>query len=138
MDKYIGERKIKGISGENEITVEYEDGKKEVFSKLMYDKIVSDQSCDATTLREKRIQPVVAAVLKILCEWGIKLNELPYMSAVLNESLKQNENEALKQLWLAWAPTINTVDDIDLVSIDRVLRSKKAQEIQSPYAPDNK
>ena len=128
MDKFIGLKKIKQVSGEIEIMVEYEDGSKEIFSKLMYDKIVSDISCDATTLREKRILPIVQAVLGVLRDWGIKLNELPYMSAVLNQSLKQNEDEALKELWLTWIPTLNTIEDIDLVAIDSVLKSKGKRE----------
>jgi len=127
MIKYIGEKKIKKIKDIDEkvYEVEYEDGLKEVLSKLMYNSIVSEEVCDATKLREKRIFPVVQAILGVLRDWGIKLSELQYMSAVLNQSLQVNEKEALKELWLNWIPSLNTVDDVDLIAIDRVLKSIK-------------
>jgi len=127
MIKYIGEKKIKEIKDIDEkvYEVEYEDGLKEVLSKLMYNSIVSEEVCDATKLREKRIFPVVQAILGVLRDWGIKLSELQYMSAVLNQSLQVNEKEALKELWLNWIPSLNTVDDVDLIAIDRVLKSIK-------------
>src|SRR3990167_761308 len=109
---YIGTRKIKSVAGDSHVIVEYEDGLFDHFSKLMYDKIVSNEPCDATALREKRIYPVVEEVLRVLRDWGMKLNELPYMSAILNESLKQNENAALKELWLKWIPTLSSIDDV--------------------------
>ena len=139
--EYIGERQIrevktleeKTVGGAEIVEVTYDGGTKEVFSKLMYDTIVSEQSCDLTTLRDKRIQSVVATILAILREWGIKTSELGYMSVLLNQSLQNNEKEALKELWSAWLPTIQDVDDVDMITVDRVLRSKK---ILSPYDPN--
>ena len=126
---FIGAKTIEN-SQENDslgtkiVEVTYTDGSKETFSKLMYDAIVSEESCDASTLREKRIYPVVANVLSILKEWGIKLSELQYLSTVLNTSLSENEKEAIKELWRPWIPNIADVDDVDLVAVDRVLKNK--------------
>ena len=131
MSTFIGNKKIQTVSESgNETVVLYEDGSQEILSALMYKEIVSEIACDATALREKRITPIVSDVLKVLRNWGIKLNELPYMSAVLNESLKQNELEALKELWIKWIPTLRSLDDIDLVSIDRVLKAKGVKELE--------
>mgnify|MGYP001560731065 CR=1 FL=1 len=130
---YIGEKKIKNtetlkdktLSGILLIEVEFEDKTKETFSKLLYDKIVSEKSCDATELREKRIKPIVEVILVLLRDWGIKLNELPYMSMVLNQSLMFNEKEALKKLWQKkYIPNLNSLEDVNLIAIDRVLKNE--------------
>lgn len=135
---YIGTKKIKEtkevkLDELDLVEISFEDGTKETLSKLMYDATVSETQCDATKLREKRITPVVEGLLKVLRDWGIKTNELSYMSAVLNTSLMENEKAALKELWLPWAPTINTMDDVDLITIDRVLKAKTEKSIPSPY-----
>lgn len=130
---FIGEKTIKETKNTGEktaggidiIEVEFEDGTKEIFSNLLHEKIISEESCDATKLRDKRIYPVVEAILALLRDWGIKLSELPYLSAVLNQSLQENEKEALKTLWKEWIPTINSIDDVDLITVDRILKTKK-------------
>lgn len=129
-DKVIKEKidtEEKTPGGIKIVLVEFEDGTKEMFSELMYDKIVSEEICDATTLRDKRIFPVIESLLFTLREWGVKLNELTYMSVVLNQSLSFNEKEALKELWIKWIPTLNSIDEIDLIAIDRVLKSKRVK-----------
>ena len=73
------------------IQVDYENGSSEVLSKLMYDTVVSEESCDPSAFREKRIFPVVQEVLKIMRNWGLKLNELHFFSAVLTNSLHENQ-----------------------------------------------
>lgn len=134
---FIGLKKIKdSVIKKNVVTVEYEDGSKEVLSKMMYDNVVSKESYDLTTLRDKRINPVVKEVLIIMRNYGIKINELPYFSAVLNESLNKSEQEALKELWRPWIPTIQEIDDVDLIAIDRVLKTKKEELIPTPYLKD--
>src|SRR3990167_2555009 len=134
---YIGQKQIKQAKDtDNLITVYYENGTEEVISKLMYDATVSEESCDLTKLREKRVVPVVEAVLRIMRDWGIKLSEIPYFSTLLTTSLNHNEDEALKELYLKWLPTLTSLDDIDMVTIDRILKSKKPKEILSPYGKD--
>lgn len=107
--------------------VEYKDGTKEIFSKLMYEAIISEESCDLSALRDRRMRAVAASVLMILREWGIKTSELSYFSTLLNTSLIENEKEAMKKLWRSWIPTIQDVDDVDLIAIDRVLRKKDGE-----------
>mgnify|MGYP001613676701 CR=1 FL=1 len=119
--KPIGEKTAGGIEI---IAVEFKGGSQETFSQLMFNKVISEEPCDDSVLRDKRLYPVVEIVLGILRDWGIKLNELAYFSAVLNNSLQFNEKEALKELWLKWIPTLKTIDDVDLIAVDRVLKSR--------------
>lgn len=107
------------------VQVRYEDGTVEWFSAPMFEKVVSEKPCDASALRDKRIAPIVQAIISILRDWGIKLGELPYMSALLNQSLDFNSKEALIELWSKWMPRPLSPDDVDLVTIDRVLKSKQ-------------
>lgn len=133
MSKFIGDQKIKETKETTEKTpggtaiveVVYENGRIERFSQLMYDLVVSEKSCDASTLREKRVQPVVGSVLAILREYGVRVGDTPYLSALLNQSLNSNVEEATKELWSRVMPKPQTLDDVDLVTVDRVLTSKK-------------
>lgn len=127
---FIGTKQIKSYKQFtlNEIAlieITYNDNTKEILSKLMFDKVKSDKSYDDTTLRDKRIFPVVEELLKVLHNWGVKLNELALISALLNTSLEENKREALNELWSKWTIKPQSPDDIDLVTIDRVLRNRK-------------
>lgn len=138
MNKFIGQKKIKDTKIEsNLVRVEYEDGLKEVFSKLMYDAIVSEEACDLTKLRDKRVQPIVKAVLGVLKDWGIKLGEIQYMSTLLNQSLQFSEDEATRELWSKYLPNIKSMDDVDMLSLDKVLRTKKPEEPKPILSPFN-
>lgn len=125
---YIGNRKIKDIRDDrlndmDLVIVTYDDDKKETFSKLMYDKLISENPCDLTTLRDLRTDPVVKEMLTVLRNWGVKLNELGYVSMRLNASLQENEKAALKKLWEPIIPTIAEVDDVTMIAVDQVLRN---------------
>jgi len=141
MNKFIGQKQIKETktleektpSGGEIVEVLYEDESKETFSKMMFDEIKSETSCDLTELRDKRVRPIVASVLLIFREWGMKISETAYFSALLNNSLDMNKDEAQKELWKQWLPTIQSLDDVDFVTVDRVLKSKKPVEVLSPY-----
>lgn len=132
--KYIGDKEIKDYQC-NELTCEitYSDGKTETLAKIMFDEIVSEEKCDATTLRDKRVRPVVAQVLGVMRLWGIKTGEVGYFSALLNQSLEHNESEALKHLWKGVNSTLQSLDDISLVDVDLVLKSIQPEPIPSPY-----
>ena len=138
---YIGNKKIKESKvldektpiGSDIIEVEYVDKTKEILSKMMFDEIVSEKSCDLTDLRDKRVRPIVASVLLIFREWGIKVSETAYFSSLLNQSLDTNKDEAQKELWKKWKPTLQSLEDLDYITVDRVLKSIPSKDIPSPY-----
>ena len=103
---------------------------------MMFDEIVADEPCDLTDLRDQRVRPIVATILLTLREWGLKVSELAYMSALLTQSLESNQDEAQKELWKKWIPTLNSLDDVDMLAIDRVL--KKVEPLVSPYNDESK
>jgi len=129
--QWIGEKKVKLVEGTAEKTpgglcivkVTYEDETVEHFSDVMFDKVVSEERCDLSALRDKRCHPVVEVLLAVLREWGIKTSELGYISALLNNSLDANKNAALNALWAQWGPKLMEPDEVSLLTIDRVLRS---------------
>jgi hypothetical protein len=131
MKQFIGGKRIKLIEdtlektqgGYEIVKVTFEDNTIEHFSKVMFNKIVSDKACDASELRDKRIQPVVEIILAILRDWGIRTGELPYFSALLNQSLDYNSQQALIKLVSQWMPKPNSLDDVDFITIDRILKS---------------
>ena len=140
MPTYIGPKKIKTIkegektkNGIEVVEVFYEDNTSEFLSKLMYDEIVSEESCDLSKLRDKRLEPLVRETLTVLRNWGIKLSELTAFYALLNASMQNNEKEALLELWREAIPTLQDPDDIDLINVDLVLKRKGERAIPSPY-----
>jgi len=130
--QYIGNKKVKQIietgdkteTGVSIVKIHFQDGSVEYFSKLMLDKILSNKGCDATELRDKRIRPVVEVLAAVLRDWGIKTGELPYISALLNQSLNHNSDQALIKLISKWMPKPNSLDDLDYITVNRILRSK--------------
>ena len=130
--QFIGDKRIQEIRPiENEKTsggtsieeVVFEDGSIEWFSSLMLKNIITDQKIDPTQLRDKRILPVVQMLLIILRDWGIKTGELPYLSALLNQLLNSNTEEATKELWARFMPKPRDLDEINLIAVDRVLKT---------------
>lgn len=130
---FIGEKEVK-LSEKTEdttpggvpiIKVMYADGNVEMFSELMFEKIVTEEPQDLAKLRDARCQPVVAVILTVMREWGVKLGELGYISALLNNSLEFNKTNALAELFTKWMPRPLSIDDVDLVTIDRILKEHK-------------
>lgn len=141
---FIGGREVKDTKNTGEVTpggfevleVTFQNGRVERFSKLMYDKIVTENSIDETELRNKRIFPIVEALLVVLRDWGIRLGELPYMSLLLNQSLDYNTKEAIIELWSQYMPKPDSPDDVDLQTVDRVLKLRKVT-LDDVIKPDN-
>lgn len=129
-DRFIGEKKILFAELTDETTpagtklvkVTFADDSVEHFSELMFGYIVSDEQSDLSALREKRIKPIVQAILELLREYGIRVGELPYFSALLNQSLDFNRAEAERHLWSRYMPKPKDLEDVDLITVDRVLR----------------
>lgn len=130
---FIGEKEIKAskeigkktISGNPIIKVDFIDDTYQHLSKQMFDKIVSKEKCDLTALREKRIEPVLEIVLAVLRDWGITAGELPYFSIKLNQSLDFNTNQALLKLVSKYVPELKSLDEMDYLTIDRILKEEK-------------
>ena len=131
--KYIGQRKIRESTKTEEKTpggndiylIEFADGEKEWFSELMLKNIISDKSCDLTELQVKRIHPVIEVILAFLRDYGLSISDLPYLSAKLNQSLDENTKAAVLHLWEPYQSRLKELDQVNLISVDRVLRSKR-------------
>lgn len=123
---WVVETEEKTEGGSSLVEVSYEDGSIERFSTLMFENIVTDESIDESQLRDKRVQPLVGVILSVLRDWGVKVGELPYFSALLNQSLNYNVEEATKELWAKFMPRPKSLDDVDTVTIDRVLKTIKS------------
>ena len=130
--QYVGKKEVISVKEDlasnletPTVVVDYVDGTSEILSKLMYDRIVSETSCDETELRNKRVVPVVEELLEVLRNWGIKLSELSYLSILLNTSLEENGKKAIIMLWSKYMPRPAAPDDVDLITVDRVLKEEK-------------
>lgn len=130
--KFIGEKKItsaekteeKTAGGFSIIKVSYGDESIEHLSELMFARVVSDKRCDASELREKRVEPIVGQIGALVRDWGLKVGELPYMGQMINQSLNFNYDEALYSILADWMPRPKSLDDVTYTDVDRILRSK--------------
>ena len=130
-EKYIGEKQIKKSTpdGVGIMSVEYMDGSKELVSSLMLDKVVSNEPCDVTELRDKRLEPIVVGVLSVLRNWGLKMNELPQFSVLLSQSLDFNEKQALVEILNQYTGSkMLSPDELDMLTIDKVLKEIEPED----------
>ena len=136
-DKYIGQKQITKITEEQVLedtpaifSVEFADGTKELLSSLMLDKIVSEESCDLSELRDKRVKPIVEEVLEVFKNWGLKFSEIPYFSVLFSQSLEYNQNQAIIELWKKYTGRTNMLapDDIDFLTVDKILKEIKKED----------
>ena len=133
-EKYIGEKQIKEVSedktpsGVDLMSIEYMDGTKEIVSSLMIGKIVSDESCDLTQLRKKRVEPVVEEILNTLRDWGLKISELSHLFSLLNSSIEFNQTQALIEMWSKYADRLLSPDDVSMLTVDKVLKEIKPED----------
>ena len=129
-EKYIGEKQIKKVThGIGTMSVEYMDGSKELVSSLMMDKVVSDEPCDVTELRNKRLPPIVEGVLNVLRDWGLRMSELPQFSVLLSQSLDFNEKQAIVAMMNQYTGSkMLSPDEIDMLTIDKILKEIKPED----------
>lgn len=126
---YIGPNKIKShkdIKGEIPLVeVTYDNGNVEQLSKLTFDEVVSEEACDLTELRRRRVSPAVNEFLTIIRNRGLKINEMDYMDAMLKTSLEEFARHAQCMLWKDYMPQPHDPGEVDFVTIDRILRTEK-------------
>ena len=128
---YIGEKEIKSTKDTLDeielVEVAFADGSVELFSKKMFEAIVTENACNLTELREKRVAPVVQEVLQGLRNWGIRLSELSYFSILLETSINENVKQAQNELWGEHMPKPNSPDEVSLITVDKVLKGVKVK-----------
>ena len=127
--QYIGDKEIFGIAKiENKdydfplVEVLYKDDTKEVMSEKMMNNITTTEPIDATTLRDKRMQPVATEMLGLLLSSGVKYKEIEYLLSLLKKSLEMNYEYAEELLWGKNAYEVNLID------MNTVLKNGKTED----------
>ena len=127
--KYIANNKIELVEEIEEKT--YLDGKKvkivfenespdEILPLEVLEGVVTDEVSDATTLREKRVDPVVTKLLTILVESELGRDDLQYaIGPKLVESVNSAYDRADKTLWG------KEHYDISLMDAEKILRKNR-------------
>ena len=124
-DQWLGDKQVKFIeeaepskSGVELVTVVFNDGEREQYSKLMLEQegVVTPQIQDLTEFRNKRVFPVVKEILKTLLNFNLKMDEIDYTMALAVTSLNENLKKAECSFW-----GIDRLGKETLVQIDDVL-----------------
>lgn len=130
--KYIANKKISSVKkikektffGNDKVEVSYKDSdEKEVFPLKVLDYIVTKEESDLTTLRDKRVIPVVQDILNILIESELRKEDLQYaIGPKLVESVNNNFREATSKLWGKQDYSVSLMD------VQKVLSEKGKQK----------
>jgi ribosomal protein L17 len=115
MPKYYGATEIDHVNivAEGSELV-MKDGTKTILSPKMAAAVITNEPIDLTTLREKRLHPVVEAILSLLLEWDVKINEIEYIYTLVTTSFNENYKAASDKAW-GIAEADRKVSDVDRV-----------------------
>lgn len=137
MKKYIGPNEVEDIystehktpSGKEVLRITYVgDVKDELMSRLMFDKVVSKEATDLSLLREDRLIPIAEDMLKVMTEWGVKLDEVPYLiQQKILKSIEDSTDKAHSKLFEFELETASSEFDITLLHYDIVLNYNKEE-----------
>jgi hypothetical protein len=112
------------------VKITFDDATTEVMPKKLYEASVTEQPSDLTAMRQARIQVVTKEVLSLLLMWGIRVDEVQYLTSLLVGSINQSIQAAESKLWGK-----NSLD-LNLIDVDKVVREKVTlKDIMPPSTP---
>lgn len=128
-DQWLGDKQIKFVeeaepskSGVELVTVVFNDGSREQYSKLLLEQegVVTPQIQDLTEFRDRRVFPVVKDVLKLLRDYNVRVEEVDYLLQKVALSLNMNLQTAELSFW-----GVDRVGKQTFVQLDDVLLGLK-------------
>jgi len=100
--QYYGDREILSISDAREdglYEVRFTDGSSVELSKGTISECVTDKPLDATSLRDKRCFPVVAAILKLFLTENVHISEIDFITQRVIMSINESCKVGNEKLW---------------------------------------
>jgi hypothetical protein len=105
--KFIADKKIKQVVsldektylGNDRIEVEFDDDTKTIYPKEVFEQIVSDESYDLTTLREKIVNPLIIKIISLLADYEITQEDTNYLLSRIPNILQGNLDKAIEKLF---------------------------------------
>jgi hypothetical protein len=94
-----------------------------VISEKMVESVLTDEPTDLTALRDNRIKPVAKAIMQLMLDWNLRVDEIDYLFALVNASFNQNLMAANGMLWGKQAD--NSIDERTTSDVDQVLKGLK-------------
>jgi len=127
-DQWLGDKQIKFVEeaesskgGVELVTVVFNDGSKEQYSKLMLQQegVVTPQIQDLTEFRNRRVFPAIKEILRTLRDYNLKVEEVDHTMALVVTSVNDNLNKAECSFW-----GIDRLGQETLIQVDDVLLSQ--------------
>lgn len=140
-DQWLGDKQIKFVeeaepskSGIELVTVVFNDGSREQYSKLMIEQegVVTPKIQDLTEFREKRIFPVVKGILELMRDYNLKIEEVDYTLQKAVTSINMNLNKAETNFW-----GVERLGQQTIVQVDDVLLSENPIPTETVDKSDN-
>lgn len=129
--KWIGDKQVDtaslvsdsfDVSGDQIVEVKYIQGGSERFTQKMLQAITSDKLVDATQLRNLRCAPVAQAIFAIYAQFGVKVNEIDYVSQMLINTVNERLKECHSFLWGVEGEGSQTMVDVARVLTNRQVK----------------
>lgn len=132
---FIGAEKVMSVtnvsqttpSGSPMVEVTYESGRKEIFTKMFYELIVTPVASDATIVHRAKMNALVPAIKSVICEYDLKVGEIQSLLQALANGIDDNFSRATNYLWtgddLGYVPGMNPLSPRSLLEADAVIRS---------------
>lgn len=136
--QYIGQKEVKTVetlpdkhNGTTELVkVTYADDSTEILTQKGFDISVTEAAADLTSLRDRRMQIIVKAILEIMLEYGTSLADVNFITTNISLSVNAAMNAANAKLWG------KDENDLNLLEIDNVIRkTMTVNDIINPSAP---
>ena len=122
MPNYYGPNEIVSTTddGSDNITMVYLSGVSEVVTKKLYEAGVTEAESDLTSLRERRMDPVVEELLAVLLKYDMKLNEpMNEPDYILNKLKFSIEDSYKKATEFRWGIK---EEDLKFSDVDKALK----------------
>ena len=132
--KWIGDKQVDtaslvpdtfDVSGDQVVEVTYIQGGSEKFTQKMLQHITTDKMTDATNLRVLRCSPVAQSIFQVYAQFGLKVNEIDYVSQLVIGTV----NERLKQCH-AFLWNVEAEGHQSMVDVARVLTARELQNAE--------
>lgn len=123
--QYIGPLEVQAVNDtedEHIVRVDYTNGTWEDLNRKVYEACLSKEPYDLTTLRDRRMQLVAAAVLEALKEYNIKIDEIEYLNTLVMLSLTDNLTRANASLWRREGETQRDLANRTMLDVDKIIK----------------
>lgn len=124
--QYIGPKQVATIEDSPDAhiaVVRFIDGTFEEYERTTLEGLLDKAPYDLTTLRERMIRPVAAAILELLLHYGVRIEDVQYLNDTIVGSLNRSLDKADGKLWKRDGEAARDIHAKTIRDVDRILKA---------------